>query len=623
MTRKGERVQVMTQAPSGRLGELLIRKGAITPETLAEALHEQAVRRVPLGQILIEQGACKPIWMYQALAEQQGKPFINMLLHSPDPACSHADDHADYVRLQCVPWRVVNGYQVLAVTSETAELLTWARQKFGYRYVTVWTCPRDVREVLQQRFQLEDTQHATDRLKQQQPEATAATLRWHSMGWRYLLTMGVFSVLACGMGAWGMHAAYVLVCVVIVATIGFKGWASVAGIRLMHQQKPIPLPLHAAQLPTYSVLIALYDEASVVPQLLQALRGLDYPRDRLQVLLVLEQEDDATYRAIAGMQPEAWIEIIRIADSSPRTKPKALNIALRYARGELITIFDAEDKPEAGQLREAAMHFHHHAEQPFLCVQARLNYENHSQNLLTRLFALEYACWFELMLPGMATRHLPIPLGGTSNHFRRRDLEQLLAWDAYNVTEDADLGLRLYTAGGRTRMLQSRTWEEAPIHIRAWLKQRSRWVKGYMTTYLVHRRMAGQWVKQHGMGQWMTVCLFVAGPCLLFLLTPWLLAYWLAGACGWLQGNWVVHDSLLWCGYGALLASVLLHLLQAWQATRTMRRLPKRYRLSAWPCLLFPLYWLLHSIAAYMAVVDMMRRPYFWAKTSHGFAKYT
>ncbi len=154
-------------------------------------------------------------------------------------------------------------------------------------------------------------------------------------------------------------------------------------------------------------------------------------------------------RALRKHDLPPHFEVIVVPQGSPQTKPRALNYALQFCRGSLLTIYDAEDIPEPNQLREVARKFSGAGEK-LACLQAQLSFYNPNENWLTRQFTAEYATLFGLILPALAAHNLPLPLGGTSNHFRTRNLRQIGGWDPYNVTEDADLGLRLARLGYRT-----------------------------------------------------------------------------------------------------------------------------------------------------------------------------
>ncbi len=248
-----------------------------------------------------------------------------------------------------------------------------------------------------------------------------------------------------------------------------------------------PQPLEDSQLPTYSVLVPLFRETSVLGQLLDALTALDYPRHLLDIKLILEETDTIMQRAVAGLRLPPEFEVIVVPSGKPQTKPRALNYAFQFCRGELLTIYDAEDIPEHDQLRKAAECFALSAPD-VACLQAQLTFYNPDENWLTRQFTLEYASLFGILLPVLANHRLPLLLGGTSNHFRSAALQAAGGWDPYNVTEDADLGLRLARLGYDCATLDSFTHEEANTRLLNWMKQRARWLKGFLATWFVHMR---------------------------------------------------------------------------------------------------------------------------------------
>ena len=225
----------------------------------------------------------------------------------------------------------------------------------------------------------------------------------------------------------------------------------------------------------------------MLPQLAQALRNLDYPLGKLDIKIVLEAGDRETIEAARTLGLEGVFEIIVVPPSQPQTKPKACNFALRFARGEYLVVYDAEDRPEPDQLRKVVATFRRSPPNT-ACLQCRLNYYNVDENWLTRMFTLDYTLWFDQVLPGLERLGMPIPLGGTSNHFRTDVLRELHAWDPFNVTEDADLGIRIGQKGYRVGVVNSTTFEEASCRVGQWIRQRSRWMKGYMQTLLVHTR---------------------------------------------------------------------------------------------------------------------------------------
>ena len=260
----------------------------------------------------------------------------------------------------------------------------------------------------------------------------------------------------------------------------FLAWAALRVIGAVTRWRSWrALRLRTDDLPIYTIVVALYDEASAVPGLVAALRELDYPAEKLQVIFVLEPDDTATREALLQLDPGAPFEILIAPDLGPRTKPKALNAALALAKGTFIAVFDAEDRPARDQLHRALDAFLGNGSD-IACVQARLTIDNTRDSWLARLFTAEYAGQFDVLLPGLAQLRLPLPLGGSSNHFRTEALREAGGWDPYNVTEDADLGMRLARLGYRAAVIDSTTYEEAPARIKPWIRQRTRWFKGWM-----------------------------------------------------------------------------------------------------------------------------------------------
>ena len=257
----------------------------------------------------------------------------------------------------------------------------------------------------------------------------------------------------------------------------------------------------------------------MLPLLAQALRKLDYPLGKLDIKLVLEADDHETIAVARTLGLEGVFEVIRVPPSQPQTKPKACNFALGFARGEYLVIYDAEDRPEPDQLRKVVATF---ARSPAntACLQCRLNYYNASENWLTRMFTLDYSLWFDQVLPGLERLGIPIPLGGTSNHFKIDVLRELHAWDPFNVTEDADLGIRLTQKGYRVGVVDSTTFEEASREAGNWIRQRSRWIKGYMQTFLVHTRRPLHLIRTTGLLGFLGFVFFIGGTVLSGLLNP-------------------------------------------------------------------------------------------------------
>lgn len=367
--------------------------------------------------------------------------------------------------------------------------------------------------------------------------------------------------------------------------------------------------LEDSDLPVYTVLVPLRDEAQMVAQLASALRAIDYPPEKLDIHFVVEMQSHATVAAVQAELYDPRFELLLVPDALPRTKPKALNYALPMVRGEHLVVYDAEDIPDPGQLRLAASTF---AARPELdCLQAELVIDNARESWLAAWFAGEYAGQFGLMLPLLARLHLPMPLGGTSNHFRVASLRQVGGWDPFNVTEDADLGIRLARLGLQTGTIDSHTREEAPIRLGAWLRQRARWMKGWMQTLLVHDRHWRSLLKDLGWVGFIGFHIYVGS---MILSAPLHTAF----ALSFITALMTVKLPIM-IGWWEVMAGVIFCIGYLGPALLVVAGLARLRRLDLLPVqALLPLYWILHGVAVVLATWELVTRPHVWAKTTHG-----
>jgi cellulose synthase/poly-beta-1,6-N-acetylglucosamine synthase-like glycosyltransferase len=381
----------------------------------------------------------------------------------------------------------------------------------------------------------------------------------------------------------------------------------------LHRQRPQPSgALAEHDLPPYTIMVPLYREANVIPDLIRSLGAIDYPRVKLQVLLIVEADDHETIAAIERFG-DARLELVRVPPAAPRTKPKALVFALPFARGDFVVVYDAEDRPEPGQLRQAAAAF---AADPGLgCVQARLTPDN-AETWLSAMFTIEYAANFDVLLPALADWRLPLPLGGTSNHFPRRVLQKVGAWDPFNVTEDADLGLRIARNGYRIGMIAARTYEEAPVRLAQWLPQRRRWLKGWMQTVLVTLDRRDRSSRRLSWAGWLLVHGLLTGGIVSLLAYPlmfvWpLFLYAVPGI--WQQLDSPAFDVLIAISLFNVGAFVVAALVSSLRGLSRIRRLRLALLLPG-----LPVYYLLMSLATWQALGQLFRAPSAWEKTDHG-----
>jgi cellulose synthase/poly-beta-1,6-N-acetylglucosamine synthase-like glycosyltransferase len=370
------------------------------------------------------------------------------------------------------------------------------------------------------------------------------------------------------------------------------------------------------QWPRYTVLCPLYREAAVVPQFVNAMKAMDYPHDRLQILFLTEEDDQATRDAIAAMDLPSCFEILTVPDGQPRTKPRACNYGLMMSTGDFVVIYDAEDKPDSLQLKKAVLAFALESDD-VACVQAKLNFYNPDQNLLTRWFTTEYTLWFDLTLPGLQWARAALPLGGTSNHFRTAMLQRIGAWDPFNVTEDCDLGLRLAQHQLRTVMLDSTTYEEANSAVKNWIRQRSRWIKGYLQTYLVHMRRPLRYLRERRLRDFISLQAVVGARSAMLYVNPimWVLLMIYLGFRPFVAGTFhVLYPApVFYMGMSCFVFGNFIYMYTYLVACA--RR--QQYNLMVF-ALFVPVYWAMMSVAASVAFIQLLYVPHYWEKTQHG-----
>ena len=634
-------VQPLSQLrPYPPLGQLLIDRGYITAEQRDHGRREQDRLGARLGEILVSLGYVREEVVAWAVAQQRQLSSFEVLLghDTADDATTSLvtflnekglayddtlRDH-DWLRVRrMLPFRGASG-KLWIVTAEPPDV-TLLRDLFEHT--------GEVAEiVVATRHAIDQALYELHLLRDRSLSTSALADDDHSNSAKRVLTWPQSIGLAAGLFVLGLalvvNTQVALVAVISTLTIlhmaasAYKlyllwlGWRRPAGATTVADGifvRVAPTTDADGDLPVYTILVPLYKEAAVLRQLTDALRQLDWPKDKLDVRLLLEEDDAETIAAARAAHLPPYFTFVFVPNIPPRGKPKACNYGLAHARGEFVVIFDAEDRPESDQLRKVYATFAS-ADHDLGCVQCQLNFYNPDQNLLTRWFTIEYTLWFDLLLPGMQRARAAVPLGGTSNHFRRAVLERLRAWDPYNVTEDADLGVRLAKYGYRTAVIDSTTYEEANPALGNWIRQRSRWIKGYLQTWLVHMRHPVRLWRDLGPRGFASVQFMLGGTCLVLLLNP---LYW-ALTTVWFVSRWAGIQALF-PGPVFYLGGLALYLGNFIFIYCSMAAVLARgsYGLLRYT-LLSPLYWLLMSVAAWKALGQLITRPHYWEKTLHG-----
>ncbi len=526
-----------------QLGRILRDRGALLAVDLDRALAEQRLSGARLGDVLAAGGWTPPGEIAAALAEQWGLGATDLGREPPQPTAGDAQSLDTYLRHAVVPWRRIGKIEVLT-TSEpagAAAALAELAPAHGMAFVTVAPRPA-VDQALLDRFGPE----LADRAALRTPAELSVRTLWHARvaALSVLATLAAATILAPG-------PALAVAGLLLLALNGATTLTRAAALLASRQRDgPAPpaegaVPLADRRgLPRISLLVPLYREAAMLGPLIRALERIDYPRALMDVKLLLEADDAETRAAVAAVADAGrlpgWIRPLVLPPGEPRTKPRAMNLALDFCEGEIVGILDAEDRPDPGQLRAVAETLRG-APPQVACVQCQLTYFNARENWISRCFQIEYAIWFDVLLRGFQRLGLPIPLGGTSVYFRRSALRDLGGWDAHNVTEDADLGMRLARRGLRTAVIRSTTEEEANCRVLPWIRQRSRWLKGYLLTWLCHMREPRRLWRELGPVGFLGLNVLFLGGAVTYLAMP---LFWAALATTLLTGQSVFGDRL-------------------------------------------------------------------------------
>ena len=596
------------------LGRILVNAQLIDQADLVLALEHQQSIKVPLGEILVSQGLITPVQVSQALATQHHLQLIDLAADPPNPTMAKHISALDCLRYGIVPWRSL-GNIVLVATSAPDQFIQINQDlaASGMSFLPVIADERQIKQSISEVYGAELAQRAATRVPPIESCRTWRVDRPDRRAWA-LGVCSLLSTLIILQPAWTFTLIILWALCTSLLTVSLRSLAFFA--RLFLCDDPVPSALPTAQkfqLPRVSVLVPLLHEKEIATALIARLTRLTYPKSLLQIVLVLEEGDDMTRETIARTTLPSWFDVIEVPQANRlRTKPRALNYALDFCNGSIIGVWDAEDAPEVDQIDRIVQHFAH-APPNVACVQGVLDYYNARTNWISRCFTIEYAAWWRVLLPGIARLGLIIPLGGTTLFFRRDVLEDLCGWDAHNVTEDADLGVRLARHGFKTDLLPTVTYEEANFRPWPWVKQRSRWLKGFLITWCVHMRKPAQLLKEVGLARFLGIQTLFLATFNQFICAPLLWSFCLT-LFGFAHPVEITLGTTVlgWLFYFFVFAEVLNISIAIKAASRAEHR-----HLLPWVVTL-PLYFILGTFAAYKALYEFVVSPFYWDKTQHG-----
>lgn len=638
----------------GRIGDICVRKGFLQAQQVEQALARRRREKPRLGAILVEKGLITQAQLDAALTMQQrsggklGEILVYLGYVDDGVLCRELASQIELGRIgsqieldqvKALPYALAQrcaatvirewngGYDVAVREKLTGERLAELEAFLDKPVTQVLITEGEQQTFWEQLYRKAQVHSSVLGLYEEQPE-NSAIVTFTSGQLAVLLGLGVF-LLVCFLVSWrgalfGLNVFFQVLYALMTAgklAIVLKGERHDTQLRYSKRQLA---QIDEKELPVYTVLVPVYKEKEVVKKLMENISTIDYPQYKLDVRILLEEGDEETIAVLRSMKLPSNFTPVIVPKSQPQTKPKACNYGLLQAKGEYVVIYDAEDRPEPDQLKKAYLAFKNLPED-YVCIQAKLNYFNSSHNVLTKLFTQEYSMWFELLLVGIMQMDIPIPLGGTSNHFKMSFLKQVGGWDPFNVTEDADLGIRLYKFRYKTAILDSRTWEEANSNVFNWIRQRSRWIKGYMQTWLVHMRHPVEFFKTVGLRGFIGYQAMILGTPLLPLINPvfWVMVVlWYSTHAGWIQEMFpgpLYYIATVQFILGNFLFTYM-NLIGMYHVIRDCalkRAQPFSYGLIKY-ALFTPVYWVLMSIAAYKAFFQLIRNPFYWEKTDHG-----
>ncbi|WP_456391195.1 glycosyltransferase family 2 protein [Profundibacter sp.] len=600
--------------PRTPIGEVLVQNGALSQSDLLKAVALRNREETQIGNILLNHGMVSEADLFGALSQQFGARLVDLHETPPNPNLAEMVNLELCLTENIVPWQHIGGALVIATSrpDRFAQLQAQHPDELGSALMAI-APENDIQNALIEC----NRDRLIERAETRVPSAESCRT-WDAKRMLRLTITAILVFLTCVILS--PVASFTALCALAILTLtmntGLKLATTFSQIRPFIKRHSAPEPPAAQtkmlRLPVVSIMVPLFKEREVAGHLIRRLKRLNYPKELLDICLVVEDDDETTRDTLSHTYLPNWVRIIKVPKGNVRTKPRAMNFALDFCRGTIIGVYDAEDAPHPDQIHQIVRRFHERGPQ-VACLQGLLDFYNPRTNWLSRCFTVEYNTWFRVFLPGLARLGFAVPLGGTTLFFRRTALEKLGGWDAHNVTEDADLGIRLARHGYRTEIVHTVTEEEANCRFVPWVKQRSRWLKGFAITWAVHMRSPLKLLKELGFKKFLGVQILFLGTLSQFLMAPLLWSFWLIpmGITHPMQ-TVVSSHVLLTLGIVFLLAELVTIAVGIFSISNKSHRF-----LIPWVPTMH-LYFPMGTLAAYKAFYELLTQPFYWDKTTHG-----
>lgn len=608
LTTQGMLAKNATARRPRTLGHSLMQEGVVSAQEMIVALRQFERKRTSISEAVLSSHATRDTKISAATAKHWDVKNVEDLLENIDMRLVDMLGVKTCLRDGILPWRSCGEETVIVV----ADVQTFLSQRAGltglFGPLRMAVAPyRDIEAAL---LRLRGAQLAEDA---ETSVAVDLSCRTFSPKQVRQSLAGLLVLLSLAIAFDATATLTILTLIALTAMLAFTGLKLASGVTVLMRPRPtVASNVQVFSQPVVSVMVAMYKESDIAPRLVRRLSRLDYPRDLLDIILVVEAEDEQTRTALRHSCLPTWMRVVVVPKGAVKTKPRALNYALDQCRGSIIGVYDAEDAPDPSQIRKVVQRFHESTEK-VACLQGVLDFYNPETNWLSRCFTIEYATWFRIFLPGIERLGFAVPLGGTTLFFRREALEKLGKWDAYNVTEDADLGMRLARCGYRTELIDTVTEEEANCRTWPWVKQRSRWIKGFMMTWATHMRAPVKLWRELGPKQFLGFQILLLGSILQQLMAPLLWSFWvLPFGLHHPVASFIPHWAFL-AMMGSFFTAEAIALVIGVAALRKTK-----HRLSWWWVPTLIMYHPLATISAYKGLYELLTKPFYWDKTSHG-----